>query len=156
MTKTVASITTKPTISINGIVLGDQFSPAQILEYLFRCARFEFSSMDVIKENLVGIFEIAREYFVERHRGGERKEKQECSAVLRTIKSWERNLDKMDRDWIIQNYWNFRLRSEKMGLLPGFGYIAMEKTEDGRRRTLKNFCIDPEKTSLSQFARIEG
>jgi hypothetical protein len=73
----------------------------------------------------------------------------------RTINFIERTIDKkLDRNKLEEFFYNLILGYHKESTLKGFGYIAMEKTEDGARRKLKDFRINPEKTSLTQFSRI--
>lgn len=130
---------------INVISFDDGKDLPGIIAELF-AHKIKYASLEALQEYLIQIKEMlieAQEEFGIKHN--------------RTIKFIHNAIERnMDRETMTTYFYDLILRFHKESTLPGFGYIAMEKTEDGARRQLKNFRINPEKTSTTLFALLEG
>jgi hypothetical protein len=133
-------------ISINdGIAEIGIDSPTRIVGQILFCfsSRMGYYSADGLKSMIETAADTAAEYLTLKrsvllHR--------QIMGMRHFIKTHD------DKDELLKFIFEQILIAECLPTLPGFGYVAMEKNEEGRRRIKGNFMINPEKTSIYSIA----
>ena len=133
-----------PQLLINDIDVSDR--PAhQVIEVLFLCIDFTYSSMETIQENLKEMFSLAVEYLTDRKLySKDTKDRCECGRLMRLIGVWRVKWQRLDREGLIRQYWDFILRNQHLSQLPGFGV----STTLGDR-----LMVNPEKKTLRSIVK---
>ncbi len=103
--------------------------------------KFEYMSLEAIKEMLVVVMDMIQEASVLFKKGGVH-----TSRHLKSLATQIKHCK--TKDELIIYIYNQFLLAEGLNTLPGFGFVKMEKNEEGRRTIKGNFHIDPEKTSI--------
>jgi len=133
-----------PKLFINGIELSDR-CPHEIVEILFLCINFTYSSLEAIRANLEELFAMADEYLIDRRKwSADKKDRTDCSRLLRQINIWKVKWKRLPKEGLMSAYWDFILRNQKLALLPGFG-VATNFGDVLR--------VNPEKTSLHSMVK---
>jgi len=136
-----------PIISINEIPLNPKhFSPFDVVKALLLIVKFEYSPIRTLRSSLLSVMEIAQEYLMARKVvENDKVKKKECISAVRSIKAWRERIG-MDREWHIKNYYDFLMRCEGLGTLPGFGVCQTGEV-------LVHFNINPEKQTLRSIPK---
>jgi len=116
-------------------------SPTRIMGQIFYCfiKRLNYYSIDGVKDVILGAADVAEGFL--QYKKSSLLQRQ-IMGVRAMVKRTE------DKDDLIRFIFDQILVSECLATLPGFGFVAMEKNEEGRRRIKGNFLINPEKTSI--------
>lgn len=103
--------------------------------------RLEYCSMEVMREYLI----LCKDLLIDMKNVFEIKTDRMVDYLEKILKR------EMSREQIIALFYDLILKYHGEGNLHGYGYITMEKTERGSRRTTGNFNLNPERQSLTVF-----
>lgn len=136
----------RPTLSINNITITPNMLIVEkgfakiIMRKMFMIIDFQYSPLEVLKDNLLQLFEISQEFFTALYQYSNITiEKRECSTMLKTLGGWKRYWlqQSIDRENLIRLYWAFIMHCEELPNLSGFE-ISHSHGSNAERRTLRS------------------